>query len=211
MKDLVKDPTNLIIGGVGGQGNVLMAMLVGRAFVDQGFVAGVGDTYGVSQRGGAVASHVRVSKDRSYSPLIPAGHADIILTLEPAEALRLLAQLGNPNTVVIPNSRPVYPPDVSSGRAKYPALEDLFASLAQYSSRSLIIDASQCALDMGDPIFTNIIMLGALVGADVVPIERDVMAATLADRFKGSILERNYEALDAGIALVKDAQAARRS
>jgi len=208
MKDLVKDPTNLIIGGVGGQGNVLMAMLVGRALVEHGYVAGVGDTYGVSQRGGAVASHVRVSKERSLSPLIPAGHADIILTLEPAEALRLLAQLGNPNTVVISNSRPVYPPDVSSGRAKYPALDDLFASLAKYSSKSLIIDATRRALDMGDPIFTNIIMLGALIGADVVPIDRDAMAATLADRFSGAVLERNCEALDAGIALVQETDAA---
>jgi len=207
MKDLAKDPTNLIIGGVGGQGNVLMAMLVGRAFVQQGYVAGVGDTYGVSQRGGAVASHVRVSKDRSLSPLIPAGHADIILTLEPVEALRLLAQLGNPNTVVISNSRPVYPPDVSSGRARYPSADDLFASLSKYSSRSLIVDATQCALDMGDPIFTNIIMLGALVGADVVPVDRDTMAGTLADRFKGAVLERNYAALDAGIDLVKQAAA----
>lgn len=207
MKTLAKEPTNLIIGGVGGQGNVLMAMLVGRALVNSGFVAGVGDTYGVSQRGGAVASHIRISNDRSYGPLIPAGHADIILTLEPAEALRLLAQLGNPNTVVISNSRPVYPPDVSSGRAKYPPLEDLFASLAKYSSKNLIVDASQCALDMGDPIFTNMIVLGALVGADVVPIERDAMAATFADRFKGALLERNYEALDAGIALVKEAAA----
>jgi Pyruvate/2-oxoacid:ferredoxin oxidoreductase gamma subunit len=60
---------------------------------------------------------------------------------------------------------------------------------------------------MGDPIFTNIIMLGALVGADVVPIDRDTMAATLADRFKGPVLERNYQALDAGIALVKEAEA----
>ena len=85
MKELAKDPLNLIIGGVGGQGNVLMALLVGRALLNQGLVAGVGDTYGVSQRGGAVASHVRMSKDRSYGPLIPAGHADIILTLEPIE------------------------------------------------------------------------------------------------------------------------------
>lgn len=205
MKELAKDPLNLIIGGVGGQGNVLMALLVGRALVNQGLVAGVGDTYGVSQRGGAVASHVRMSKDRSYGPLIPAGHADVILTLEPAEALRLLSQLGNPNTVVITNSRPVYPPDVSSGRAKYPRLEDLFKALSDFSGKSMVVDATEEALRLGDPIFTNIIMIGSLVGADVVPIDRETMAAVLAERFKGAALESNYVALDAGIDLVKKA------
>ena len=76
MKELSREPLNLIIGGVGGQGNVLMAQLVGQALVQRGYTASVGDTYGVSQRGGPVASHVRVSRDRSYGPLIPAGQAD---------------------------------------------------------------------------------------------------------------------------------------
>ena len=152
-----------------------------------------------------MASHVRISKDRSYGPLIPAGHADIILTLEPVEALRLLSQLGNPQTVIITNSRPVYPPDVSSGRAKYPKLEDLFKALADFSGKSIVVDATEEALRLGDPIFTNIIMIGSLIGADVVPIDRETMAAILAERFKGAALESNYVALDAGIDLVKKA------
>lgn len=203
MKELSKEPLNLIIGGVGGQGNVLMAQLVGQALVQRGFTASVGDTYGVSQRGGPVASHVRISRNRSYGPLIPAGHADVILTLEPAEALRLLSELGSPSTVVVTNSRPVYPPDVSSGRATYPALEDLFGALKRYSAGCTVVDASSAALDMGDPIFTNIVMLGVLVGADVAPLERKDMADVLGDRFKGPVLERNLEALDRGIELAR--------
>ncbi|MCK9355672.1 MAG: indolepyruvate oxidoreductase subunit beta [Dehalococcoidia bacterium] len=206
MKELSREPLNLIIGGVGGQGNVLMAQLVGQALVQRGYTASVGDTYGVSQRGGPVASHVRVSHDRSYGPLIPAGQADVILTLEPAEALRLLSELGNPSTVVVTNSRPVYPPDVSSGRATYPATKDLFGALKRYSSRCMVVDASAAALAMGDPIFTNIVMLGVLVGADVAPLERKDMADVLADRFKGTVLERNLAALDRGIALAREAR-----
>jgi len=205
MKELSKEPLNVIIGGVGGQGNVLMAQLVGQALVQRGYTASVGDTYGVSQRGGPVASHVRVSRDRSYGPLIPAGQADVILTLEPAEALRLLSELGNPSTIIVTNSRPVYPPDVSSGRATYPALKDLFAALKRYSSSCMVVDASAAALAMGDPIFTNIVMLGVLVGADVAPLERKDMADVLADRFKGTVLERNLAALDSGIKLAREA------
>jgi len=205
MKQLGKEPLNLIIGGVGGQGNVLMAQLVGQALVQRGYTASVGDTYGVSQRGGPVASHVRISNDRSYGPLIPAGHADIILTLEPAEALRLLSELGNPATIVITNSRPVYPPDVSSGKAVYPKANDLFEALRRFSARCMVVDASAAALSMGDPIFTNIIMLGVLVGADVVPLERQDMADVLAERFKGTVLDRNLSALDKGIELASTA------
>ncbi len=206
MKELAKEPLNLIIGGVGGQGNVLMAQLVGQALVRRGFTASVGDTYGVSQRGGPVASHVRISHDRSYGPLIPAGQADVILTLEPAEALRLLSELGSPTTIVVTNSRPVYPPDVSSGKAVYPKAEDLFAALRRFSAGCTVVDASEAALAMGDPIFTNIIMLGVLVGANVVPLERQDLAGVLAERFKGSVLERNLVALDRGIELASAAR-----
>ncbi|MBN1153177.1 MAG: indolepyruvate oxidoreductase subunit beta [Dehalococcoidia bacterium] len=204
MKELTKEPLNLIIGGVGGQGNVLMAQLVGQAFVRRGYVASVGDTYGVSQRGGPVASHVRVSHNRSYGPLIPAGHADVILTLEPAEALRLLAELGSPTTEVVTNSRPVYPPDVSSGKATYPKADELFAALSRFSSKSTVVDASEAALAMGDPIFTNIVMLGVLVAADVVPLERQDMVDVLADRFRDKVLQQNVDALDRGIGLLTE-------
>ena len=202
MRTLAKEPLNVIIGGVGGQGNVLMALLVGRALVNRDYFAGVGDTYGVSQRGGPVASHVRISKDRLYGPLISAGYADVVLALEPAEALRLLSQFGNPSTVVITNSRPVYPPDVSSGKAVYPELSELFQTIAKYSAKCKVVDATEAALEMGDRIFTNIIMIGSLIGADLLPLDRESIAEVLAERFRGATLDNNIKALDKGIELV---------
>ena len=203
MKTLAKEPLNVIIGGVGGQGNVLMALLVGKALVNKGYFAGVGDTYGVSQRGGPVASHVRISKERSYGPLISAGFADVVLALEPAEALRLLSQFGNPNTVVITNSRPVYPPDVSSGKASYPELSELFQTIGQYSAKCRVVEATEAALKMGDRIFTNIIMIGCLIGADLLPLDKESMVEVLAERFRGAVLDNNVKALDKGIELVR--------
>ncbi|MCK4262895.1 MAG: 2-oxoacid:acceptor oxidoreductase family protein [Dehalococcoidia bacterium] len=202
MRTLAKEPLNVIIGGVGGQGNVLMALLVGKALVNKKYFAGVGDTYGVSQRGGPVASHVRISKERSYGPLISAGYADVVLALEPAEALRLLSQFGNPSTVVITNSRPVYPPDVSSGKAVYPELSELFQTIAKYSAKCKVVDATEAALEMGDRIFTNIIMIGSLIGADLLPLDRESIAEVLAERFRGATLDNNIKALDKGIELV---------
>lgn len=205
MKTLAKDPLNVIIGGVGGQGNVLMAYLVGKALVNNGYIVGVGDTYGVSQRGGPVASHVRVSEKRSYGPLISSGHADVILALEPVEALRLLSVYGNGRTAVIANSRAAPPPDVSAGKATYPDLDDLRSTIQKFCGKSIMIDATDEALRMGNRIFTNIIMIGALLGAGLLPVEKESIVEVLSERFRGKVLDSNVAALEKGIELVTSA------
>ena len=88
---LDKDPLNLIITGVGGQGNVLASQIVASAGIKEGLYVTVGETYGASQRGGAVMSHVRFSARAQCSPLISEGQADIVVGLEPVEALRVMA------------------------------------------------------------------------------------------------------------------------
>jgi len=199
MKILEKDPTNLLVGGVGGQGNVIMSQFIGRALVNQGYFASVGDTFGASQRGGSVASHVRISKATQYSSLIPAGHADVILSLEPAECIRTLGVYGNPETAVITNSRPVYPP----GDATYPDMDYLLNAIKKLSAKLKIVDATGEALKMGSSIFTNVILLGALIGLDLLPLDKESMVVVLAERFHGAVLDSNIKALDKGIELVK--------
>ena len=76
-------PLNVIINGVGGQGNVLASQVVGRAAVNREFKVTIGETFGLSQRGGPVMSHIRISKERNYGPLIPPNMCDIIVGLEP--------------------------------------------------------------------------------------------------------------------------------
>jgi len=106
---LRKDPLNLIITGVGGQGNVTISLVIGNALVSEGYLVTIGETYGASQRGGPVMSHVRISKETQYSPFIPEGRADIILGMEPVETLRMLRQFGNPDVLTIINPRPWRP------------------------------------------------------------------------------------------------------
>ncbi|HSR09908.1 MAG TPA: 2-oxoacid:acceptor oxidoreductase family protein, partial [Thermodesulfobacteriota bacterium] len=122
---LKKDPFNLIVTGVGGQGNVLASQLVGDSLVGKGLFVTIGETYGASQRGGSVMSHVRVSAKKQLSPLIPEGQADVILGLEPIEVLRVLGDYGHPDVVAVVNSRPIHPLDVTVGNARYPSREAL--------------------------------------------------------------------------------------
>ena len=93
MTTIYQDPLNVIICGVGGQGNVLISSLIASALNRKGYHVTVGDTYGAAQRGGAVFSSVRISSKRSYGPLIPEGRAHLIVGLEPLETLRLLQKL----------------------------------------------------------------------------------------------------------------------
>lgn len=109
---------NLIITGVGGQGNVLASQIVGRAAVNKDWRVTVGETFGLSQRGGPVMSHIRLSEKFNCAPLIPPNMAHVIVGLEPLETLRILMEYGNEDTVFIVNSRPIYPLNVIAGAMK---------------------------------------------------------------------------------------------
>jgi len=88
MSMISDDPLNIVIAGVGGQGNVLASHIIGQGLMQKGFRVTLGETYGLSQRGGAVMSHIRISERERMGPLIPEGRAHLVLGLEPVEALR---------------------------------------------------------------------------------------------------------------------------
>ena len=124
-RQLRKDPFNIVITGVGGQGNVMASRVLSKMLVRRGFRVTIGETFGMSQRGGSVMSHIRVSSSSVWSPQIPKGRADLIVAIEPVEALRVLADYGNPAVKVLVNMRPIYPVGVITGEADYPAPETI--------------------------------------------------------------------------------------
>jgi indolepyruvate ferredoxin oxidoreductase beta subunit len=132
---LYAEPLDLIITGVGGQGNVLASQVLGRALLKAGYSVTVGETFGLSQRGGAVMSMVRITRDKTMGPLIPENRATAVVSLEPLEALRVLGPYGNAQVIVLTNNRPLMPVNVIAGANKYPELEELKASLQKLSSR----------------------------------------------------------------------------
>lgn len=200
--NLSKDPLNLIIAGVGGQGNVLASQLIGRALVRESYYVTIGDTYGASQRGGAVMSHVRISQDSQFSPLIPEGQADLIVAMEPVEALRVIAQFGNPSTSAVVNSRPIYPTAVTVGEAQYPSLEKIKEIIQELARKSWFVDATEIALSLGAPIFTNIIMVGAAAGTGLLPLARKTYEEIIQESFPGAHLEVNLKAFAKGVELI---------
>ena len=197
-------PLNLIITGVGGQGNVMASQILGRAAVQKGLRVTIGETFGLSQRGGPVMSHIRLSEEKSHGPIIPPNMAHIIVGLEPMETLRILMEYGNDETVFIVNSRPIYPLNVIAGDVEYPDPEYIKSILSQSGRRLFWLEATQMAIDLGGPIMLNMIMVGALCALHDFPIETNDIKELLKDIFQESKLESNYRALDMGKDLVSN-------
>jgi indolepyruvate ferredoxin oxidoreductase, beta subunit len=195
---MMKDPYNIVVAGVGGQGNVLASQLMGAVLVNQGYKVTIGETYGASQRGGSVMSHVRISRTFQYGPLIPPRSADLVMALEPSEAARVLAQFGNPLTVSLVNIRPVYPVDVISGHLAYPDLDRLLEKIRSLSRQAYFIQATDKALELGNPVLANIILIGALAGADLLPIDEQDLAKAISDYLSPDKVEINVTAFRLG-------------
>ena len=202
---LGKDPYNVIITGVGGQGNVIASRMLGNILARKGYSITIGETFGVSQRGGSVMSHIRISEDSTWSPQMPKGKADLVVALEPIESLRVMAGYGNPETKVLSNSRPVYPVGVIAGDQKYPSKDELSEALLKLSKDVIFIDATDEALKLGEPILSNVIMMGAIAGLNDLPFDTPDFAEVVAGTFKKEKQELNIRAFELGKALVRQA------
>jgi len=199
---LIKDPYNLIITGVGGQGNVMASRVLANMLVRQRLRVTIGETFGMSQRGGSVMSHLRISKARVWSPQIPKGEADLIVAIEPIEALRVLSDYGNPDVKVLVNTRPIYPVGVITGESDYPAPEKIREAVKDLSAKAYFIDATAEAVNLGNPILGNIIMIGGVEGLGVLPFNREVFETVIREGMPASRIEANLRAFDIGAAAI---------
>jgi indolepyruvate ferredoxin oxidoreductase beta subunit len=202
---LLKDPFNVIIGGVGGQGNVLASQILGEMLISKGYVITIGETYGASQRGGAVMSHLRVSSRDQFSPLIPEGQCDLLVALEPVEGLRILGAYGHPGVTTLLNTRPIYSIEVISGNATYPEISGVIAKVKELSKRLWTLNATEVAMQIGDSLFSNIVMLGALCAIEVLPLRREGFESVIQGLLPSRLLEENLKAFDRGREEVREA------
>ena len=198
MKKLKFDPLNIVICGIGGQGNVLASEVVGSAMTDRGYHVAVGETYGASQRGGSVMSHVRVSVDKEMSVLIPSGEAHIIIGFEPLETLRMARKYAGPDTMIVYDPRPVYPLGVLQGIQTYPSMEDITEEIRSLSAAAYAVPAADIAMEVGDSRSANIALLGAFTQLPDSPLSREDLEKILTQRFRGAVLELNQRAFAMG-------------
>lgn len=184
---------DIILSGVGGQGILSIATVIGRAALDQNLQLKQAEVHGMSQRGGDVQSNLRISTERIWSDLIPKGECDLILSLEPMEALRYLPWL-SANGWIVTNSTPfVNIPD-------YPAEEAIRTELGRIGN-VITVDCDEIARSTGSPRSSNMVLLGA--AARVMEIlDPEKLRKGIANVFarKGEkVVDANIEAFNAGL------------
>ena len=187
---------DIVLAGVGGQGILTIAAIIGEAAVRQGLHVKQSEVHGMAQRGGAVLAHLRLSSEPIHSDLIAAGSADVVLAVEPMEALRQAESL-SPRGVILANARPV------RNIGDYPELETVLAALRAYP-RSLVIDAEAMAAAVGSARAMNMVMLGAVSPFLGMPVE--LLEAMIAEAFarKGAeVVAVNRKAFAAGQAAAR--------
>lgn len=135
--------------------------------------------------------------------MIPQGQAHFIASLEPLETLRMLNNYGNPEVLTLSNLRAIFPAGVLLGRDEYPELGKLREAIETLSKKAWFVDATEIALQLGSVVVTNIVMLGALVGTEQLPLNRhdfeNEIKATLPPRTH----ELNLKALDMGLNAIR--------
>jgi indolepyruvate ferredoxin oxidoreductase beta subunit len=181
--------------GVGGQGNLLASRLLGEAALSQGIPAVVSEIHGMAQRGGIVESAVLVGN--VTSPIVSQGEADVLIGFEPVETTRHLHKCHR-ETLVITNTQPLPPFTVAIGQGSYPAVDELLDLIQSKVEHVIALNGNELAEEAGNRLSLNMVMLGALIGANAVPITADTMKATISESTKKAFLESNIKAFDLG-------------
>ena len=195
----MKNKINIILTGVGGQGVITAANILGKAALKKNINVYVSEVHGMAQRGGSVNCSVRMGN--VSGPLVSSGSADVIISTEPIEALRYI-QYSNKNTIIITDINPVIPYTVSVGEEKYPDINDVFKELKKYG-KLFKIDAVKISKDAGALITKNIVMLGALAATGVLPFKSEYLLETVIENIPAKFEKMNKKAFKGGLKAVK--------
>ncbi|CAD5245012.1 indolepyruvate oxidoreductase subunit beta [Thermococcus camini] len=190
---------NLIITGVGGQGGLTLSRIVGNAAMHEGYNVRIGETLGMSQRYGSVLSYLRFGEE-VYSPLIEEGKANLMLALEPAEALRNARFLGKGSTAVI-NAYPIHTATTLVGKEKYPELGEIREAIGGICPVHML--NFQREADRINPRTLGVLMLGYAYWKGLVPLNKDSLLEGIRLTLREKLWEVNFRALERGIELAK--------
>jgi indolepyruvate ferredoxin oxidoreductase beta subunit len=182
---------DIILAGVGGQGILSIAFVLDNAALAEGLFFKQAEVHGMAQRGGAVQSHLRISNQAIWSDLIPRGEADMILSVEPLEALRYMDFL-RPDGVIVTSSTPF------KNIPDYPDLESVLDAVRK-APKAVIVDSERLAKEAGTVKAQNIVLLGA--AARFLILREEGLKAMIEALFKGRgapVLEANLKAFELG-------------
>jgi indolepyruvate ferredoxin oxidoreductase beta subunit len=177
---------DIYLVGVGGQGIITASRIIGDAAILAGKNVLLSETHGMAQRGGSVVCTARIGE--VYSPLIPDGQADVVLSFELLETLRAVCKASK-NTVVVSSNERMIPLSVSSQKLKYPTLDEVRIEVAKIAEEFVLIEASKLAGEAGVPMSSNIVMVGALAGTGLTNLDKKHFEKAIEMNIGGNVRE----------------------
>ena len=182
---------NILICGVGGQGTVLAAKVLSQAAISGGEHVLSAETIGMAQRGGSVTSHVRIGEG-IFSPLIPKGQADIIISFEAAEAVRNIEYLKADGTVIV--NKKVVQPTTASLTGKTFSEDEMISYLKRAAASVIAVDTQEACQQLKSEKVVNMVLLGAACKTGI--IDKDELKAAIKLLVKPDFYELNCKAVD---------------
>jgi indolepyruvate ferredoxin oxidoreductase beta subunit len=180
--------------------------VLAQAAMNKGLEVKIAETYGVAMRGGSVHSQVRFGVG-DFGPLIPAHSADAIIGLEPLEALRLALDYVCPATIIVTNTHAIAPVQGKANALPYPGLEAMAKFFRDLQvGGSFMLDAYSLAQELGDAKASNMIMVGALIGSEAIPLSLDEINESVGALSPGKVLQKNRVALRKGFDFTQSRQ-----
>lgn len=183
------------IAGVGGQGVVRTSVIIGLACVKKGVGIVMSEIHGMAQRGGSVPAEMKIGD--AYSPIIEQGGTDLLISFEPAESLRAMNKLSK-DTVAVVNTRPIVPVTVALGTSMYLDPQAYIDELKTKLKKVVVLDAESIALEAGNVLSLNMVMLGAAAATPGFPLEKEFLVAAMKDNLPARAMDANLRAFDMG-------------
>ncbi len=187
---------DIVISGVGGQGAILASDIIGKAAVLEGVPIRAAETHGMAQRGGSVVNHIRLGCE--LGSMIPLHGADVLLALEPAEALRYIDSLSDDGVVIV-NTQPVFPITVTSGGEEYPDVSEI-VDVLKSNHKVVAFNALELAIEAGHPQAMNVVMIGAV--SNYLPMGKDLLIDCIKGMVPPKTVDINVRAFELGRAQV---------
>lgn len=187
---------DIVISGVGGQGAILASDIIGKAAVLEGVPIRAAETHGMAQRGGSVVNHIRLGCE--LGSMIPLHGADVLLALEPAEALRYIDSLSDDGVVIV-NTQPVFPITVTSGGDEYPDVSEI-VDVLKSNYKVVAFNALELAIEAGHPQAMNVVMVGAV--SNYLPMSEELLIDCIKRMVPPKTVDINVRAFELGRAQV---------
>jgi len=191
---------NIVVTGIGGQGSLTLAMIIAEAAMRQGYDVKTTELHGLAQRGGTIPCHVRFG-DKIYSPLVLEGEANLIISLEPLEALRACYYGSKKHkTIFIIDTHRVLPLTVSVLGERYPSIKEIGKDLKPFSGKVITLNASDVVYkETGDVLATNIYLLGYIVSKKLIPLKERYILEGLEEIAPKKYFETNKRIFELGM------------